>query len=150
MEKKNDHVEEITRGLIPLLKTQAMQDYSDAKAYHRRALQFLDAKYVSSLVFNVASVALERYLVAICEWHGMEPVSHNFIGLMKEVDKLMDIPHEISRDVRSIDRIFGICALDEYYHGIPQDSDRDKVLRLCDEMYELFEKKLITYVVTNK
>jgi hypothetical protein len=123
------------------LKSMSQQDYSDAQAYHRRAIQFLEVEYASSLVFNVASVALERYLVAICEWHGVEPMSHNFIGLMKEVDKLMEIPHEISRDVRSIDRIFGICFLDNYYHGNPQDSDRDKVLRLCSEIYELFNKE---------
>jgi hypothetical protein len=130
----NDYCEAATD-----MKTLSQQDYRDAKAYHRRALQFLDAKYASSLVFNVASVALERYLVAICEWHGVEPMSHNFIGLMKEVDKLMNIPHEISRDVRSLDRIFGICFLDEYYHGEPQDPDRDKILRLCSEMRELFQ-----------
>lgn len=130
------------------MKTMSMQDYRDAKAYHRRALQFLEAKYAGSLVFNVASVALERYLVAICEWHGIEPMNHNFIGLMKEVDKLVDVPHEISRDVRSLDHIFGICFLDKYYHGTPQDSDRDKVLRLCSEMDELFKKekiKILTY-----
>ncbi|MDR0768770.1 MAG: hypothetical protein LBE71_02540 [Dysgonamonadaceae bacterium] len=122
------------------LKTMSEQDYRDAQAYHRRARQFLRAKNACSLVFNIASVALERYLVAICEWHGVEPMSHNFIGLMKEVDKLMDIPHEISRDVRSMDHIFGICFLDTYHHGEPQDADRDKVLRLCDEMNCLMKK----------
>jgi hypothetical protein len=128
------------REVAAEMKTLSQQDYRDAKAYHRRALQFLEAEYAGSLVFNVASVALERYLVAICEWHGVEPMNHNFISLMKEVDKLMDIPHEISRDVRSLDRIFGICFLNGYYHGEPQDSDRDKVLRLCRKMYELFNK----------
>ena len=127
------------------LKSMSRQDYRDAKAYHRRALQFREAKYADSLVFNVASVALERYLVAICEWHGVEPMSHNFIGLMKEVDKLMDIPHETSRDVRSLDRIFGICFLDNYYHGEPQAADMEKALRLCSEMDELFNEKKLVY-----
>lgn len=126
------------------LKTMARKDYRDAKAYHRRAIQFLEVKYAGSLVFNVAAVALERYLVAICEWHGVEPMSHNFIGLMKEVDKLMEIPHEISRDVRSLDRIFGICFLDNYYHGEPQDADRDKALHLCNEFHELCNREKMT------
>jgi hypothetical protein len=132
-------------GATADLKTMSEQDYRDAKAYHRRAIQFLNAGYAGSLVFNVASVALERYLVAICEWHGVEPMSHNFIGLMHEVDKLMDVPHETSRDVRSLDHIFGICFLDNYHHGEPQDDDRDKVLRLCNEVCRLCEEKGLTY-----
>jgi HEPN domain-containing protein len=137
MEKENEHAAETARGLLSVLKTASQQNYRDAKAYHRRALQFLEAEYADSLVFNVAAVALERYLVAICEWNGVEPMNHNFIGLMKEVDTLTDIPHEISRDVRSLDRIFGICSLDDYYHGNPEAADRDKVLRLCGEMRTL-------------
>jgi HEPN domain-containing protein len=109
-------------------------DYHDARAYHRRALQYMDARQPTSLVFNVASVALERYLVALCELYGVEPMNHNFIGLAKEVSRLVEIPHELSRDIRSVDHIFGICFLENYYHGTPETADMEKVLRLCNEV----------------
>jgi HEPN domain-containing protein len=116
-------------------------DYHDAKAYHRRALQYLEAKQPASLVFNVASVALERYLVALCDLHGVEPVNHNFISLMKDVQQLVDVPRELNREIRSLDHIFGICFLDNYYHGTPQITDMEKVLRLCNEVQPLFDKE---------
>ncbi|OAV66203.1 hypothetical protein Barb6_02648 [Bacteroidales bacterium Barb6] len=115
------------------------EDYHDAKAYHRRALQYRDAQQPASLVFNVASVSLERYLVALCELHGVEPMSHNFINLAQEVCRLVEIPHELSRDIRSLDHIFGICFLDEYHHGTPEVADMEKVVRLCDEVQGLFD-----------
>ncbi|MDR3340903.1 MAG: hypothetical protein LBT25_12600 [Candidatus Symbiothrix sp.] len=122
------------------------EDYHDAKAYHRRALQYMEARQSPSLVFNVASVSLERYLVAICERYGVEPMNHNFISLMKDVDKLVDIPHEVSREIRSLDHIFGICFLEDYYHGTPQVADMEKVLRLCDEVQTVLNKeKIFTY-----
>jgi HEPN domain-containing protein len=114
-------------------------DYRDAMAYQHRALQYLEAKQSPSLVFNVASVALERYLVALCELYGVEPMNHNFIGLAKEVSRLVEIPHELSRDIRSIDHIFGICFLEEYYHGTPDTADMEKVLRLCNEVHQLIK-----------
>jgi HEPN domain-containing protein len=116
------------------------ENYHDAQAYHRRALQFRDAGKAHSLAFNVASIALERYLVALCEIHGVEPMNHNFIGLAKDVERLMEVPHELSRDIRSLDQIFGICFLDTYYHGEPELCDMEKALRLCDEVQQLFER----------
>ncbi|MDR0572783.1 MAG: homocitrate synthase [Tannerella sp.] len=108
------------------------ESYRDAKAYHRRALRFSETGRSSELVFNVASIALERYLVALCHLHGVEPENHNFVSLMNAVEKLVDVPHEISRDVRRLDLIFGICAPDEkYHHGKPADADAEKILRLC-------------------
>ncbi|BES60213.1 HEPN domain-containing protein [Dysgonomonas capnocytophagoides] len=121
-------------------------DYRDAQAYHKRALQFRDSGQAFSLVFNIASVALERYLVAICELYGEEPMNHNFISLMIAVDKLIDTPKEFSKEVKSLDQIFGICFLEDYFHGTPTQEDADKTLRLCDEASNLFDKEKIKEV----
>ncbi|MDR0758113.1 MAG: hypothetical protein LBF85_09740 [Tannerella sp.] len=115
-------------------------DYRDAQAYHRRALQFQSRGQMYSLVFNIAAIALERYLVAICGAYGVEPVNHNFISLMITVEKLMSVSREWSRDVKSLDQIFGICFLDIYFHGTPTEADAAKALRLCDEANRLFDR----------
>lgn len=114
-------------------------DYKDAQAYHRRALQFEHEGLAFSVVFNVASVALERYLVAICELYGVEPRNHNFITLMMTVDELIKVPKELSNDIKSLDQIFGICFLENYFHGTPVEADAKKVLRLCENVKKLFD-----------
>ncbi len=119
------------------------EDYKDAQAYYKRALQFQHDGQAFSLVFNIASVALERYLVALCELYGEEPMNHNFISLMITVDKLIDVPRELSKEVKSLDQIFGICFLDNYFHGIPTAADAQKTLRLCSEVSGLFDKEKI-------
>ncbi|KAA6334260.1 hypothetical protein EZS27_017400 [termite gut metagenome] len=124
------------------------EDYHDAKAYHRRALQFLDEGQRASLVFNVASVALERYLVAICDLYGVEPMNHNFISLMSTVDKLVPVSQALNKGIKSLDRIFGICFLEDYYHGTPTTSDADKALQLCNEVGQMFDPSKITSVRT--
>jgi hypothetical protein len=121
-------------------------DYKDAMAYHRRALQFKNEGEAFSVVFNVASVALERYLVAICELYGEEPRNHNFITLMMTADKLLEVPKTLSKEVKSLDQIFGICFLDDYFHGTPTDADAKKALRLCEEVKQLFDQEKIRFV----
>jgi len=124
------------------------QDYKDAQAYHRRALQFRQGGQAFSLVFNVASVALERYLVAICELYGVEPMNHNFITLMITVDKLIKVPPGLSKEVKSLDQIFGICFLDNYFHATPEEADAVRVLKMCEEVKLLFDQKRVVFVQT--
>lgn len=121
-------------------------DFRDAKAYHRRAIQFRNLGEAYSVVFNVASVALERYLVALCELYGEEPMNHNFISLMMSVERLISVPKELSREVKSLDKIFGICFLDQYHHGVPLPEDAERTLRMCDEVKVLFDGEKIAYI----
>lgn len=122
-------------------------DFKDGEAYYKRALQFRDAAQPHSLVFNVASVALERYLVALCELHGEEPMNHNFITLMITVDKLMPVPRELSKQVKSLDQIFGICFLEDYYHGTPEIADAERVLKMCEDVKKLFDQEKMASVL---
>ncbi|WP_321417513.1 hypothetical protein [uncultured Methanomethylovorans sp.] len=116
-------------------------DYRDAKAYHRRAKQFLEEGYRFSVVFNVASVALERYLVALCYLYNVEPINHNYTCLMDSVEEVVEIPVELSTEIRSLDLIFGICSIVNYSHVLPELSDAGRVLGMCDAVTDLFDEQ---------
>lgn len=98
------------------------------------------------MVFNVASLALERYLVALCYLYDMEPYNHNYTCLMDTVEMFMDVPDELNRDIRSLDKIFDICSLDDYFHGDPEVSDMEKVLKLCEAVEGLFDQGRISSI----
>jgi hypothetical protein len=118
-------------------------DYHDARAYYKRALQFKTQGMRPSLAFNIASIALERYLVAICDLYGENPRNHNYITLMKTVEIVVDVPKELNRRIKAMDWIFGICSIDEYRHPNPDESDMENVLDLCVEVEKLFDSKRI-------
>lgn len=107
------------------------ENYRGALAYHRRADQFHQTNQRYSLVFNVACIALEQYLLAICCYFNASPLNHNYICLMNAVEALMEFPPELNREIRSLDLIFGLCSLTEYFHGTPGPSDAVKVLDMC-------------------
>ncbi|MEZ5333974.1 MAG: HEPN domain-containing protein [Methanolobus sp.] len=119
------------------------KEYNDSQAYLRRAKQFLKEGQDHSVVFNVASLALERYLVALCYLYDMEPYNHNYTCLMDTVEMFMEVPEELNREIRSLDEIFDICSLDDYFHGDPEVSDMERILRMCEEVERLFDKKKI-------
>lgn len=121
-----------------------IHNYADANAYYKRSLQYKDNGQRPSLVFNVASIALERYLVAICDLYGVEVRNHNYITLMKGVETAVEVPKDLNQRIRAMDWIFGICSIDEYRHPNPDESDMENVLVLCCEVQKLFDKKRIS------
>ncbi|HWR39358.1 MAG TPA: hypothetical protein VN611_07640 [Patescibacteria group bacterium] len=115
------------------------KDYRSAKMYHYRGEQFLAEGQNYSVVFNVASVALENYLIALCDLYGVEPGNHNYTCLMDAVETIMEVPEHLNREIRSLDSIFAICSLENYYHGMPEVNDVGRVLSMCEEVHALFD-----------
>lgn len=113
------------------------QKYKDGKGYHNRAKQFLEEGRHHSTVFNVASVALENYLIALCELNGMTPMLHTYNSLMNDIKKYQEFPVELEKEIRSLDLIFGICSIDDFYLGVPELSDSQRVLVMCEQVGEI-------------
>ncbi|WP_019177662.1 HEPN domain-containing protein [Methanomassiliicoccus luminyensis] len=115
------------------------EDLRDGNAFFRRAEEFTRDGYGHSLIFNVAAIALERYLVGLCHLHGIDPDNHNFICLMDAVETMVNIPPKLDGQIRWLDEsIFGICSLDNYYHGAPEKRDADMIMSLCRQVRDMF------------
>ena len=115
-----------------------LTDYKDGEAYYQCALTFKNQGMRPSLVFNIASVALERYLVAICDLYGEDPRNHNYITLMKTAETVVDIPPELNKRIKAMDWIFGICSIDEYRHPNPDEADMCRNTKKTGSILESF------------
>jgi hypothetical protein len=109
----------------------AAQATRDARGYHQTARGFQASGAAASVVFNVAAMAVERYLMAICYLHGVEPIHHTFGSMMSEVDALIDVPPGLSEQIAALDGIFRICSFDDYHHGEPDPADAARALDNC-------------------
>ena len=121
-----------------------VEAYHTAQGFHHRAENFLQEDQANSVVFNVAAIALENYLIALSNLHGVEPRNHNYICLMDSIETFMIIPPLLSAEIRSLDVIFGICSLENYQHGTPEEEDGKRVIRLCQKVQDLFDQHKIS------
>jgi hypothetical protein len=62
----------------------------------------------------------------------------------------MDLPSELSEAIRSLNDIFGICSVKNYYHGTPKSEDAERVLWICDEVSKLFNQQYLKWVLGQK
>ena len=114
-----------------------LSSYRDAQAYHDRARQFARDGLRPSLVFNVASVAIECYLVALCSRFQVMPMNHNFGSLMDEAVLLVPFAPKLDAAIRALDEIFGICSLEDYFHGTPEAEDAQRSLWICESLQKM-------------
>ncbi len=120
--------------------------YHSAKMYHYRANQFLEKKSSASVVFNIASMALENYLIALCELYGVTPGNHNFECLMDAVETVVTISPEMEKEIRSLDLLYGICSLENFHIGIPEEQDANRVLMMCRYVETVFDSERVDLV----
>ncbi|MFP3154950.1 hypothetical protein LQZ18_11115 [Lachnospiraceae bacterium ZAX-1] len=44
---------------------------------------------------------------------------------------------ESLEEIRAVDGIFGICSLDNYYHGVPTIENTERMVAMCEQMDEI-------------
>lgn len=108
--------------------------YEHARGYHHRAQLLMNQGRSLSLVFNVGSIAVECYLIAVCAQHGDMPLNHNYRSLLHSIEGHVEIADALRQSILSLDAIFGICSVDDYHHGAPDENDGVRILALCDEL----------------
>lgn len=114
-----------------------LRNRAEAHGYHRRAALFARDGMRASVVFNVAAVAIECYMIALCAFHRSMASNHSFSCLVSNAEALMDFPADLALGIRDLDKIFGICSIDDYHHGSPQASDAQHAVNLCDALHDL-------------
>lgn len=123
------------------------RNFSDARGYHDRGVMFQQEKRRPSLVFNVASVAIESYLIAICAYHNVMPFNHNYSGLLEDAEQLVAFTPKLSQAICSLDQIYGICSVDNYHHGEAGDLDAERALWICDCLLNMLKEMQLTPMV---
>lgn len=116
------------------------KNYKDAKAYHNRAKQFLDEGQYPSVVFNVASIALERYLISLGNLYGVDAENHNYGSLMDSVEIVIDFPEDLNREIRNFDVIYDICSVDNPYSKTPDLSDLHQIILICSKVKKIIDE----------
>lgn len=116
------------------------KNYKDAEAYYKRAEQFLQEGQYPSVVFNVASIALERYLIALGNRYGIEARNHNYGSLMDSVELVIDFPEELNKEIRNFDVLYDICSVDNPFSRIPDLLDVDQILSICGKVKYMIDE----------
>ena len=70
------------------------------------------AVFTNELVYNLIGLSLEKMLVGLCLRHGHMPADHTLAGIVGELNELCPMEQSLAEEIRAMDRIQDLCALD--------------------------------------
>jgi hypothetical protein len=87
--------------------------------------------------YNLMSMALESYAMAILDYHDTLPDNHTFTDLLTALDSVVEIDPELKSRILEHESIQSICSMDKFVRREPTEEELDKLYKAIKEIYEM-------------
>jgi len=91
--------------------------------------------------YNLLSMSLEGYAMAILDYYGKLPANHTFTDLMEAISDVFPVAENLRLRILKYETIQSICTLEEYRRSTPTEEE------LCDFREAVYEFGAIAHGV---
>lgn len=77
----------------------------------------------NTIRYNLLSMSLEGYVMAILDFHGTLPFNHTFRDLMEGLEKKVDLDADLKERILRYENIQSICSIEKYHRQAPKDDE---------------------------
>lgn len=96
----------------------------DGDQYMRAAgLNKEKSVFNNSIRYNLLSMSLEGYVMAILDFHGTLPFNHTFRDLMDGLERTVTLDAGLKERVLRYENIQSICSIEKYHRKAPEDEE---------------------------
>ena len=98
------------------------------------------SRFGSSIRYNLLSMALESYVMAILDYHGDLPENHTYTDLMIALERVVPIDNTLKKRILAYENLQSICAIDRYSRKDPTEEELTDLKGAIDEMSRIAHK----------
>ena len=80
------------------------------------------SRFTPELRYNLLSMALEGYAMAISDYFDMLPDNHTYTDLMDALERVIPLDPALRKKILAHESFQSICSLDEYQRSIPGEA----------------------------
>lgn len=81
------------------------------------------SRFDANIRYNLLSMSLEGYVMAILDYHDSLPENHTFTDLVAGLESVVNIDENLKRRILSFENIQSICSIDKYHRSKPTEED---------------------------
>ena len=82
-------------------------------------------RFGTDIVYNLLSMSLEGYIMAILDYHHNLPHNHTYIDLIAALETVMSIDTTLKSRILQYENIQSICSIDKYHRSNPTEEELD-------------------------
>jgi hypothetical protein len=99
------------------------------------------SRFATDIRYNLISMSLESYIMAILDFHNTLPDNHTYIDLMTALETVIPVDAELKKRILQYESIQSICSVDKYHRINPTEEE------LLDLKKAIGEIKMLAYKV---
>lgn len=73
--------------------------------------------------YNVLSMSLEGYIMAMLDYNGCLPENHTYIDLINALDRVYPLDKDLRSRILRYENIQSICSIEQYSRRAPSDEE---------------------------
>jgi len=111
--------ERMTKNLIPDWRTWLRNGDQYFKATTPKGEK---SPFDTDLRYNLLSMSLEGYIMAILDYHNLLPENHTYTDLMDALERVMPIDPCLKARILKHESIQDICSIEDYHRSHPSEA----------------------------
>ena len=104
-------------------------------------------KFSEELVFNILTMAVEKYLVGLMMSVGEMPANHVIKHLLVEADGHFKIDESIIESLSKVDDYLYICSMDDFTNRVPDKKELAIILEAVEKLKTFVHENVSIQVV---
>lgn len=124
---------------------QAISNWDDQITAGRKYLKTANnglsrpAVFNNELVFQLAAMAIERFIVGLSQYHHRMPVDHTLSGLVSELAPVCPMSTELADRIKGLEIIDDMCTLSPAYRMPPGKAAVQEILAVGGEVQDFVD-----------
>lgn len=95
------------------------------------------SRFNNDIRYNLLSMSLEGYIMAILDFHNSLPDNHTYTDLIDGLEKVMSLDQSLKERILKYENIQSICSIEKYHRSAPSDEDLNDLDGAIREIKEL-------------
>jgi hypothetical protein len=98
------------------------------------------SRFGTDIRYNLITMALENYIMAILDYHNNTPGNHSIINLMRTLESIMPIDKTLKQRILKYTIVQSICSIDLYNRKNPTEEDIEDLTGAVNEIGNMAHK----------
>ena len=81
------------------------------------------SRFGADIRYNLLSMSLEGFIMAILDYHHQLPDNHTYMDLMAGLETLMPIDAALKKRILQYENIQSICSIEKYHRSSPTEEN---------------------------
>jgi hypothetical protein len=90
--------------------------------------------------YNLISMSLESYVMAILDYHHTLPDNHTFTDLITALDVVMPLENTLKKRILLYENIQSICSVEKYHRSSPTEEELQDLTGAITELSSMAHK----------